>query len=86
MPVTTVSLAGDRSWLTIRAQNITGPDSVDFLSGSFRSTPEERRVASVFLEVTTAPAKSFELRFEFSDVAFTETNIKGVLLPSRVRG
>ena len=84
MAVTTVSLAGDRSWLTLRAQNVTGPDSIDFLAGSFRSTPEERRAASVFLEINTTPAKTFELRLEFSNVAFTETTITGRLSPARL--
>lgn len=75
MAVNLVSIRGDSTQLTTRAINLTGPDPIEFISGSFRGGPEERRVCSIFFDINT---KTFELRFEFQHSAFAETTITGV--------
>lgn len=74
MSTNTVYIAGDTSSLNILASNLTGLDPLEFISGSFRSCPEERRVCSVFLNIA---GKSFELRFELVSPSFVEHTITG---------
>ncbi len=80
MAVNTVSIIGDQSYLHVYATNLTGAFPLEFLSGSFRGTVEERRVASIFLVINDT--EFFEVRLEFSDQAFTTTDIKGKSLKS----
>jgi len=72
MSATQVAIAGDTSTLSIIAINLTGVDPLEFISGSFRSCPEEQRVCNVFLNIAGA---SFELRFEFTSPSFVEHTI-----------
>lgn len=72
----TVHIQGDSSNLLIRATNLNDPDPLEFLSGSFRSSAEERRVATVFF-VTAGGTKTFQLRFEFTSPSFIEHDITG---------
>ena len=72
----TVTVVGDSSSLTLRSTNITAVDPVVFLSGSFRGSPEERRVCSVFVSLE-AGTKTAELRFEFTDPHFVEHTVTG---------
>ena len=76
MATNSVHLAGEQSSLLIDATNVTAVDPVVFLSGSFRGSPEERRVASVFLALE-AGTKVIEIRLEFSDPAFVQTTVTG---------
>ena len=76
MAVNTVQLVGDQSSLIIDGVNITAVDPVVFLSGSFRASPEERRVASVFMSLEIG-TKTVEMRLEFSDPSFVQTTITG---------
>lgn len=76
MATNTVEIAGDTSSLLVNATNITGADELAFISGSFRSSPDERRVVTIFMEVG-GTGKTFEMRLEFSDPQFIETTITG---------
>lgn len=69
-----VEIVGDSGTLRIVATPLAA-NTIEFLSGTFRSTPEERRVVTVFFIVDAT--KTFELRFEFTDSQFIETNIFG---------
>jgi hypothetical protein len=69
-----VYIAGDSSALEIVASNLTGADPLEFVNGSFRSCPEERRVCSVVLNVAGV---IFELRMEFLSPAFVEHSVVG---------
>ena len=75
MATNSVEIVGDTCNLHISATNTSGADEISFLSGSFRSSPEERRVASVFFDI--GGTKSLELRFEFFNGVFIETTIYG---------
>ncbi len=74
MAANRVYIAGDTSSLEIVAINLTGADPLEFISGSFRSCPEERRVCSVYLNIAGAV---LEMRFEFTAPSFVETTITG---------
>lgn len=69
-----VSISGEQSVLALRATNITGPDPLDIISGSFRASPDERRVCSAFFGIG---AGTIELRFEFTDYSFPIRDWKG---------
>lgn len=69
-----IALVGDSSNLTIRTAPVTGTDPLDFVSGSFRSCPEERRIAVVFLNTA---GKNIKLRLEFTSGQFVEHTITG---------
>ena len=60
--------------MVVAATNVSGADAVLFNSGSFRPSPEERRVASAFF---TIGAATFEMRFEFIDPVFVSRGITG---------
>ena len=75
MATSVVEIVGDSSNLLIQATNSTGPDAIEFLSGSFRGCVEERRICTVFFVI--GGVKTLEVRIEFSDPAFIETNIFG---------
>jgi hypothetical protein len=70
----TVYIAGDSSSLRLEAKNLTTDDPLEFISGTFRSTPEERRVCVVFFNFL---GQTFELRFEFTSPEFVEHSITG---------
>lgn len=70
-----VNIAGEQSNLILRATNITGV-ALDIISGSFRPSPEERRVCSVFFGIG---AKTLEIRLEFTDFVFPIRDFKGNL-------
>lgn len=76
MATNTVVLRGDSSSLTVKSTNVTGLDPLEFQVGSFRSTPEERRVATLQL-VTAGGTKVFKLRLEFTSGQFVEHTISG---------
>lgn len=76
MATNLVAVAGDTSTCSIRATNLTGVDPIEFISGSFRGAPDERRVMNVFF---ASGVKEFELRFEFTDPAFAMLDYKGKL-------
>lgn len=76
MATNSVHLAGDQSSLLLEATNLTAVDPVVFLSGSFRGSPEERRVASIFIALE-AGTRTLEIRLEFSDPAFVQTTVTG---------
>jgi hypothetical protein len=71
---TNVEIVGDSCNLAIAATNLTG-DEIEFLSGSFVGSPDERRVANVFFII--GGTKTFVLRFEFFDPTFIETTLTG---------
>ncbi len=77
MAVSTVSITGDNSNLTLRAVNLTGASPLEYLSGAFRGSPEERRICHVFL-ITAGGAKTFEVAFTFMAPIFVEHTVKGV--------
>lgn len=74
MATNVVEIVGDSSHMRLETTDISGPDPLEFLSGSFRSTPEERRVVNVFL---TANGAILSLRFEFTSQLFPEHSITG---------
>lgn len=76
MATNSVHLAGDQSSLLLEATNLTAVDPVVFLSGSFRGSPEERRVASIFIALE-AGTRTLEIRLEFSDPVFVQTTVTG---------
>lgn len=73
-----VVLRGDTSSLTIKSTNITGPTPLEFIIGSFRSTPEERRVSTTLHNI--GGNKRFQLRVEFTSAQFVEHSITGASL------
>ena len=73
---TKVHVIGDSSNLDIAASPLGASPELEFLSGSFRSSPEERRVCTVFLGIA-GTAKVFQLRLEFTDAAFIEHSVTG---------
>jgi len=76
MADTNVAVIGDSSHLVVTTSRTTALDPLEFLSGSFRGGPEERRVANVFL-ITAGGTKTLTLRFEFTDPAMIEHSITG---------
>lgn len=76
MAVNTVHVVGDQSNIVLHVSNITAVDVPEFLSGSFRGSPEERRIMSIFLSLESG-TKTIELRFEFTDPLFVQQNIVG---------
>jgi len=72
----TVLLVGDQSSMVVKGTNLTAVDPIVFLSGSFRASPEERRVASVFLSLE-AGLRTIELRIEWSDPRFVQSDVAG---------
>ena len=74
MATNSVDIAGESSNLFLRLTNLTGANTLDFISGSFKGTGTERRIAVAFLGIG---AKVLQVRFEFIDPAFIETDIKG---------
>jgi hypothetical protein len=72
-----VQIVGDRCNLDLVGTNLEGENALEFVIGAFRSSPEERRVATVFFNVA---GSQFSLRFEFTSNAFVEHSIKGVVL------
>lgn len=75
MATNVVCLRGDSSAMTLKLTNLTGPDPLEFIVGSFRSTPEERRVATVVLII--GGNQRFQVRFEFTSGVFVEHTITG---------
>lgn len=71
-----VVIQGPTGTLSIQAISIAGAPTLEFRSGSFHGSADERRVASVFMVIPSL-AKEFELRFEFTDRDFAENNLKG---------
>jgi hypothetical protein len=76
MATNTIDVAGDSSQLLIQATNLSGLDPLEFLSGSFRSSPEERRVCTVFF-IAAGGTEPFQLRFEFTSPLFIEHSVTG---------
>ena len=76
MADTNIVVVGDSSHLVVSTNRITAVDPLEFLSGSFHGSPEERRVATIFL-VTAGGTKTLSLRLEFTDPAFIEHSITG---------
>jgi len=74
--VNNVAILGGDNHLFVSAKNLTGDDPLEFETGAFRSSPEERRVAVLFL-ITGGGSKVFKLRLEFSSPDFVEHNITG---------
>lgn len=73
-----VTITSDTATLLVQAiqANPASPD-MQFSSGSFKGTVDERRVALVIMAIPTG-AKLFSVRFEFTDPALATVDIKGV--------
>lgn len=71
-----VVVIGDSGTLSIQGIPVGGVPDLEFRSGSFRASAQERRVCGVFMFIPTG-GKEFELRFEFTDPVFAQEDIKG---------
>ena len=76
MATNVVNITGDSCSLRLEATNITGADPLEFLSGTFRSSAEEKRICTVFF-ITGGGTQIFQLRFEFISPKFVEHSILG---------
>lgn len=74
---TQVTITSDSSTLELRANPVVVTDpALEFFSGSFKGSVDERRVALVNMVVPTG-TKRFSLRFEFTDPVFATADIWG---------
>jgi hypothetical protein len=74
---TQVTISSDTSTLEIQAAPVVSTDpAMEFSSGSFKGTVDERRVAFVDMVIPTG-TKLFSLRFEFTDHLLATTDIWG---------
>lgn len=71
-----VVIQGPTGTLSIQAISVGAAPTLEFRSGSFRGSADERRVVGVFMFIPTG-GKEFELRFEFTDKDFAENDLKG---------
>lgn len=71
-----VVVMGPSGTLAIQAISVGGSPTMEFRSGSFRGSADERRVIGVFMFIP-AGGKEFELRFEFTDKDFAENDLNG---------
>ena len=67
---------GPTGTLAIQAISVTGAPTLEFRSGSFKGSADERRVIGVFMVIPSL-SKEFELRFEFTDKDFAVNDLKG---------
>ena len=73
-------MTGDVSTLAVQTDSTETPrlttSAMNLISGSFRGSPDERRVALLFLETVTGN-KQISLRVEFSNPRFAMTTLQG---------
>lgn len=83
MAANTVEVVGDTGQLLATTIDLSGPSEMSVISASFRGSPDERRVVSLFVDI--GGIKTLELRFEFFDPAFITTTMLGKPLYSSDR-
>lgn len=71
-----VVVVGESGTLAIQAIATNAGPEMEFRSGSFKGTIDERRVVTVFLAIP-AISKDLTLRFEFTDPSFAATDLVG---------
>lgn len=72
-----VTITTDTGVLRLRGRPLLAADpTMEFLSGSFKGSPDERRVAFVVAAIPDG-SKVFSLRFEFTDPALAGSDIYG---------
>lgn len=74
MATNNVAILGGDNHLFVSATNLSGDLPIEFESGAFRSSPEERRVAVMFLVIGD---KVLKLRLELTSPIFVEHSIAG---------
>lgn len=78
MPGTEVTISSDSSTLTVKAIQVIPTDpNMEFSSGSFKGTVDERRVAFLIMAIPTG-GKLFSLRWEFTDPSLATVDIRGL--------
>jgi len=76
-------IRGDEAALRIQLRS-TGATDLEFVSGAFLGSPDEKRLISMFLETTDGAAKSFEIRVEVFDPRFPSMSLAGAqITPAR---
>lgn len=74
----TVTISTDTCNLTIKSVQINPADpNLEFESGSFKGSVDERRVAVVQMVIPTG-TKRFTMRWEFTDPSLAATDIRGL--------
>ena len=71
-----VVVLGDSGTLSVQGLPVGAAPDLEFRSGSFRASVQERRVCGVFMFIPTG-GKEFELRFEFTDPVFAQEDLLG---------
>lgn len=73
-----VTISSDTATLLVQAiQADPATPDMQFSSGSFKGTVDERRVAFVIMAIPTG-SKLFSIRFEFTDPSLATVDIKGI--------
>lgn len=76
-------ITGDRSSLTLQLSNVATQGPMILNSGSFRPSPEERRVVSLFVRAQgTTGAFDIEIRLEYFNPRFATRTILGAPVAS----
>ena len=76
-----VVVCGESGNLSVKATALDGSPEMEFRSGSFKGTVDERRVCVVFMTIPSL-SKNLTLRFEFTDPGFSDVDLLGA--PTRV--
>jgi hypothetical protein len=78
MAGTLVTISGDTATLTVKAVQIDPANpNMEFSSGSFKASVDERRVALLQMAIPTG-SKRFSIRFEFTDPSLASMDTRGV--------